>query len=161
MSIPENLNRFETLVEIIAKFRAPDGCPWDGRQTHRSLRDNILEESYELLHALDEGDSSKLCEELGDLLMLIVLQIQIASEAGEFRLEDVIEGINAKLVHRHPHVFGTHEIKDAKEMALLWEHLKQEERDPGTSMLAGVPKQMPALSYSEAIQRRAARVGFD
>ncbi len=161
MSLPQKLNRFATLVDIIARLRAPDGCPWDRKQTHTSLRENLLEECYEVLEALDEGDSGKLCAELGDLLMQIVLHTQIATEAGEFELEDVVNGINTKLIHRHPHVFGSLKVKDAEEVLVNWEALKKEERGTDTSMLASVPKQMPALGYSQEIQRRVVRVGFD
>ena len=161
MSSPKNLNQFATLVGIIARLRAPDGCPWDRKQTHASLRENLLEECYEVLEALDEGDSRRLCDELGDLLMQVVLHTQIATEAGEFELGDVISNINAKLIHRHPHIFGSQKVKDAEEVALNWEVLKQEEREADTSILDSVPKQMPALGYSQEIQRRVAQVGFD
>ncbi len=161
MSLPENLNQFTTLVDIIARLRAPDGCPWDRKQTHASLRENLLEECYEVLDALDEGDSKRLGEELGDLLMQVVLHAQIATEAGEFKLGDVMNSINAKLIHRHPHIFGSQKVKDAEEVELNWEALKQEERGTDTSMLDSVPEQMPALGYSQAIQRRVAQVGFD
>ena len=161
MSLPQNLNRFATLVDIIARLRAPDGCPWDRKQTHASLRENLLEECYEALEALDEGDSGKLCDELGDLLMQIVLHAQIATEAGEFELGDVLTSINTKLVHRHPHIFGSTKVKDVEEVRRNWEMLKQEEREAGTSILASVPKQMPALGYSQEIQYRVAQVGFD
>jgi len=161
LSLPQKLNQFATLVDIIARLRAPDGCPWDRKQTHGSLRENLLEECYEALEALDEEDSEKLCDELGDLLMQVVLHAQIAAEAGEFELGDVLSSINAKLIHRHPHIFGSLKVKDAREVALNWEVLKQEEREAGTSILASVPKQMPALGYSQEIQRRVAQVGFD
>ena len=161
MAVPENLNKWETLVSIIARLRAPDGCPWDRKQTHASLRENLMEECYELLEALDEGDPGKICEELGDLLLQVVLQSQIAKDNGEFEIEDVIKSINAKLIHRHPHIFGSDKVKDADEVAHNWEVLKREERGADTSMLGGVPRQMPALSYSQAIQRRVAQVGFD
>lgn len=161
MSLPENLSQFATLVGIIARLRAADGCPWDKKQTHASLRENLLEECYEVLEALDEGDSEKLCHELGDLLMQIVLHTQIATEAGEFELGDVISSINAKLIHRHPHVFGSLKVKDAEEVLVNWEALKKGERESEASMLDNVPKQMPALSYSQEIQSRVARVGFD
>jgi tetrapyrrole methylase family protein/MazG family protein len=161
LSSPQNLNRFATLVDIIAKLRAPDGCPWDRNQTHASLRENLLEECYEVLEALDSGNPGKLCDELGDLLMQVVFHAQIATEDGEFKLEDVVGNINAKLIHRHPHVFSSLKVKDAEEVAHNWEVLKQEERPPDTSILASVPKQMPALGYSREIQRRAAWVGFD
>ncbi|MBA7627884.1 Nucleoside triphosphate pyrophosphohydrolase/pyrophosphatase MazG [subsurface metagenome] len=161
MSVPENLDQFATLVNIIARLRAPDGCPWDRKQTHTSLRENLLTECYEALAALDEGDANKLGEELGDLLLQIVLHAQIASEAGEFGLGDVIRSINTKLIHRHPHVFGTTRARDAEEVMVNWEALKREEREDDTSMLAGVPRQMPALGYSLEVQKRVARVGFD
>jgi len=161
LSLPENLSQFATLVDIIARLRAPDGCPWDRKQTHASLRENLLEECYEVLEALDEGNSGKLCDELGDLLMQVVLHTQIATEAEEFELGDVISSINAKLIHRHPHIFGSRKVKDAEEVALNWEVLKQEERPSDTSILASVPKQMPALGYSQEIQRRVAQAGFD
>lgn len=161
MAKPEDLSQFSALVVIIARLRAPDGCPWDRKQTHASLRENLLAECYEVLEALDEGDSAKLRDELGDLLMQIVLHAQIASEAGEFGLGEVIENINTKLIHRHPHIFGSKKVRDAEEVALNWEVLKGEERAPDASILESVPKPMPALGYSQEIQRRAAHLGFD
>ncbi len=161
MSKPKDLSWFDALVAIIATLRAPGGCPWDRKQTHASLRENLLSECYEVLEALDEGDTDKLRDELGDLLMQIVLHAQIATEAGEFGLGEVIEGINSKLIHRHPHIFGSKKVKDAEEVAVNWEALKEEEREPGASILESVPKQMPALGYSQEVQRRAAHVGFD
>jgi len=159
--MPKKLSQFATLVDIIARLRAPDGCPWDRKQTHASLRENLLEEGYEVLEALDEGDSGKLCDELGDLLMQIVLHAQIAAEAGEFELGDVIRSITTKLIHRHPHIFGLQKVKDAEEVAHNWELLKGEERETGASILESVPKQMPALGYSQEVQRRVAQLGFD
>ncbi len=161
MSVPEGLSHFYTLVEIIARLRAPGGCPWDREQTHRSLRKHLLEESYEVLEALDAGDSGRLYEELGDLLLQIVLHAQIATEAGEFVLGDVLTNINAKLIHRHPHIFGSKKVRDAEEVSANWEALKQEERGDDSSLLDSVPRQMPALGYSQSIQRRVAQVGFD
>jgi tetrapyrrole methylase family protein/MazG family protein len=161
LSQPKDLSQFKALVEIIATLRAPDGCPWDRKQTHSSLRENLLSECYEVLEALDEGDAEKLRAELGDLLMQIVLQSQIAAEAGEFDIGEVIEGINKKLIHRHPHVFGAKKVKDAEEVMHNWEELKKEEREEGASLLESVPKEMPALGYAHEIQRRAAWVGFD
>ncbi len=161
LSLPEDMSQFAALVDIIARLRAPDGCPWDKQQTHASLRKDLLEECYEVLEALDEGNSGELCAELGDLLMQVVFHAQIAAEAGEFDLGDVVNSITTKLIHRHPHVFGSKKVKDAEEVLLNWEVLKQEEKGADTSMLASVPKQMPALSYSQEIQRRVAQVGFD
>ena len=161
MPLPEELDRFNTLVNIIARLRSPGGCPWDRKQTHASLRSALLGECYEVLEALDEGDAEKLGDELGDLLLQIVLHAQIATEAGEFELKDVINNINTKLINRHPHIFGSAKVKDAEEVAHNWEVLKQGERGRDVSMLENVPGQMPALSYSQEIQRRVARVGFD
>jgi len=157
----ENLGSFATLKEIITKLRSPDGCPWDRKQTHASLRPYLLEECYEVLQALEEGTPQKLCEEMGDLLLQVMLHAQIAAEAGQFEIEDVVRGISNKLIHRHPHVFGGDKVKDAAEVELSWEALKQEERQGGESLLSGVPKEMPALAYSQSIQRRVAGVGFD
>jgi len=158
--VPKDLNQFSALVEIIARLRAPDGCPWDRKQTHASLREFILEECYEVLQAIDDGNMNALSQELGDLLLQIVLQTQIAREAGEFELADVLTSINTKLIHRHPHVFGSAKAETPEEVAHNWEALKQEERGDA-SLLASVPGQMPALAYSQAIQRRVAEVGFD
>jgi tetrapyrrole methylase family protein / MazG family protein len=160
-NIPEDLSSFDSLVDIIARLRAPDGCPWDRKQTHASLREYLLEESYEALAALDEGDNSKLCQELGDILLQIVLHAQIAHEAGEFELSDVLTGINRKLIYRHPHVFGETKVGSAEEVVHNWEELKKAERPAEVSMLASVPKHMPALAYSQEIQRRVADAGFD
>lgn len=161
MSLPEKLSQFGTLIEIIARLRGPGGCPWDREQTHASLREALLEECYEVLEALDEGDIKGLREELGDLLMQVVFHTQIAAEAEEFEIGDVIRDINTKLVQRHPHVFGSLKVKDTKEVLINWEALKKKERGNDSSMLANVPKQLPALSYSQDVQRRVARVGFD
>jgi tetrapyrrole methylase family protein/MazG family protein len=161
LPLPNDLSKFDSLVEIIARLRAPDGCPWDRQQTHASLRENLLSECYEVLEALDDGDATKLCEELGDLLLQIVLHAQIAADDGEFEIGNVINSISTKIVHRHPHIFGSKKVKDAAEVMHNWEALKREEREEGASMLASVPKSMPALGYALEISRRVARVGFD
>jgi tetrapyrrole methylase family protein/MazG family protein len=157
----ENADEFENLVDIVAKLRGPDGCPWDKEQTHRSLRATFLQECYEVLAALDSGDTAALREELGDLMLHIVLQAQIAAEAGEFTIEDSLRSISEKLIFRHPHVFGSTEVGSAEEVTHNWVQLKQAEKGTDESMLAGVPKEMPALGYSQEIQDRVARVGFD
>ncbi|MFH1016078.1 MAG: nucleoside triphosphate pyrophosphohydrolase [Chloroflexota bacterium] len=161
MPQPENLDKFETLMAILARLRAPDGCPWDRQQTHASLREFLLAECYEALEALDDGSSDKLRDELGDLLLQIVFHAQIAAEAGEFKMDDVIGRINAKLIHRHPHIFGSTKAATAEEVAHNWEELKRQEREKGASILESVPEQMPALGYSQEVQRRVAQVGFD
>jgi len=160
LTLPEDLNKFDTLVAIIARLRGKDGCPWDKEQTHQTLRGNLLSETYEVLAALDEGNAAALCEELGDLLLQIVLHAQIAKDDGEFQIDDVVKSISTKLIRRHPHIFGTKKVKDAEEVMHNWEALKSQEREEGKSMLAGVPKEMPALAYAYEISRRAVRVGF-
>ncbi len=160
MSYKGRRDSFAALIDIIARLRGPDGCPWDREQTHLSLKPTLVEECYEVLEAVDEEDDKKLCEELGDLLMQIVLHAQIADDQGKFSIKDVLQGINTKLIHRHPHVFGEAKVSNSQEVILSWEALKQKERGV-TPLLAGLPKGMPALAYSQALQRRAARVGFD
>lgn len=154
-----DLRDFGELVEIIARLRGPGGCPWDREQTHSSLKGNLTEEAYEVLEAIDKGDMGELCEELGDLLLQVVLHAQIARDDEDFEIGDVIHGISSKLIHRHPHVFGDTEAKDSQQVIAHWEMLKREEGKG--SLLSGLPKDMPALSYAQAMQRRVARVGFD
>ncbi len=163
MSLPENqyLRKFETLVAITEKLRSPDGCPWDKEQTHESLRGNLLEETYETLEAIDSGNPKELEEELGDLLMQVVLHSQIASEAGEFNIGGVIEGINQKLIYRHPHVFGNVKVSSSAEVLHNWQELKQKTKGEEASVIGSVPKSMPSLAYAAEIQYRAAQTGFD
>lgn len=152
---------FSELKEIIARLRGPDGCPWDKKQTHASLRPFLVEESYEVLQALDESAPGKLRDELGDLLLQIMLHARIADESGQYDIDDVIKSISQKLIHRHPHVFGGRKAKDVVEVEQNWEALKQEEKTEGESILSGMSEQMPALTYSQSMQRRVAGVGFD
>jgi tetrapyrrole methylase family protein / MazG family protein len=160
--LPEKYSEeFKHLVEIIAKLRGPDGCPWDRKQTHSSLREYLLEETYENLEALDEENYGKFRQELGDLLLQILLHSQIAAENNEFKLEDVLHNINAKLIRRHPHVFGNTQVDSAEEVSHNWEAIKKTERQPEVSILGSVPRHMPSLAYSQEIQRRVAQVGFD
>ena len=156
---------FESFHEVVAHLRAPDGCPWDRKQTHQSLRADLLEEAYEVLEALDAADPRALQEELGDLLLHIFLQAQIAAEEGEFRLADVVRGIHTKIVRRHPHVFGELSLADEDEVLANWEKLKAAERQANgeaeKGVLDGVSAALPALAQAQAYQSRAARVGFD
>jgi tetrapyrrole methylase family protein/MazG family protein len=156
---------FQGFQDTIAQLRAPDGCPWDRKQTHASLRTNILEETYEVLAAIDKADPAALCEELGDLLLQVVLQTQIAIESGEFDMAEVIAGIDAKLKHRHPHVWGQVEVDGAETVIKNWEALKREERvangDAKRSALDSIPAALPALAQAMAYVGRAARVGGD
>ena len=163
-ALPEG-SSFELFQEVIAHLRAPDGCPWDRKQTHGSLRPYLLEETYEALTALDAEDPGKMAEELGDLLLQIVLHAQIGSETGAFRMTDILRGIHDKIIRRHPHVFGDVVVHDEGGVLVNWERLKAEERavngEPEKGMLDGVPVALPALTQAQEIQERAARVGFD
>ncbi|MBN2304726.1 MAG: nucleoside triphosphate pyrophosphohydrolase [Anaerolineae bacterium] len=161
---------FARFEETIAHLRAPEGCPWDRKQTHASLRPYLLEETYEVLDALDSGSVDDLREELGDLLLQIVLHAQIAVDTGEFRMTDVIAAINEKIVRRHPHVWGMVAVNDEQDVKVNWDQIKQAEKsangggdsdDTPRSRLDGVPKSLPALSQSYSYQDRAARVNFD
>jgi len=156
---------FETFQDTIAHLRAPDGCPWDREQTHQSLRRNLLEEAYEVLAALDAEDANALREELGDLLLQIVLHSQIAVEEGEFSMSDVIASIDAKIKRRHPHVFGDVQVSGVGDVVANWETIKKGERTENgnghKSALDGVPRDLPALAQAEAYSDRASRVGFD
>jgi tetrapyrrole methylase family protein/MazG family protein len=156
----------EAFQEVVARLRAPDGCPWDREQTHLTLRKYLLEEAYEAIEALDHEDADALREELGDLLLQIVLHAQIAVEEGEFTLAEVIQGIHRKIVRRHPHVFGEVKVSGVEGVLRNWQKLKDEERaingqDQPKSILDGVPLSLPALSQAQEVQSRAARVGFD
>lgn len=156
-----NLRTFDGLRAISHRLRSADGCPWDREQTHASLKPFVLEETYEVLAALDDNDPARLREELGDLLLQMTLHTEIAEEAGEFSYGDVFEHINRKLIRRHPHVFADAEIADSDAQWVAWQRIKREEKGGQESILAGVPTAMPALAYAQAVQERAARTGFD
>jgi tetrapyrrole methylase family protein/MazG family protein len=159
--LPET-SSLESFQDTIAHLRAPDGCPWDREQTHQSLRAALLEETYEVLTALDADDMDALCEELGDLLLQILLHAQIAVEEGDFSLAQVIEEINTKIKRRHPHVFGNAVVSGTDEVLHNWEEIKREEKgEVEVSMLDDVPPTLPALAQAQSYQRRVARVGFD
>ena len=152
---------FQELLKIMERLRGEKGCPWDREQTRDSLKPYIIEEAYELVEAIEEGDPSKIKEELGDLLFQIVFQCQIAKEAGEFGFPDVIRNIGEKMTARHPHVFGDAEYKTTDEVLVHWEEQKKREGKLRDSILEGVPKALPALLRARRLQDRAARVGFD
>jgi tetrapyrrole methylase family protein / MazG family protein len=157
------MDPFDRLVDIMARLRAPEGCPWDREQDHQSLKPYLLEEAYELLEAVDHGDPGKVCAELGDVLLQVVFHAQVAAEAGSFDIGDVCDRISEKLIYRHPHVFGTVEVRDSDEVVDNWEALKRAEAETGPreSALDGVPAGLPALQCAQKLQRKAARVGFD
>nr|WP_184312995.1 nucleoside triphosphate pyrophosphohydrolase [Anaerosolibacter carboniphilus] len=159
----EKYYNMNNLVEIMAKLRSKEGCPWDLKQTHESLRPYLLEETYEVLEALDNDDKELLVEELGDLLLQIVFHAQIAAEEGYFDIQDVIAGISRKLIYRHPHVFGENKETTDAGALLRWEEMKRKEKDvkTHTESLQRIPKPLPALMRSYKIQKKAAAVGFD
>lgn len=155
---------FESFAEIVAHLRAPDGCPWDKEQTHQTLRKHLLEESYETISAMDSNSTTEMREEFGDLLLQIVLNAQIASEAKEFNTTQIIKHIYDKIIRRHPHVFGDLKLDDVDGVLQNWEKLKEKERGgkkESKGILDGVPISLPALSQAQEYQDRAARVGFD
>jgi MazG family protein len=152
------------IFEVVARLRAPGGCPWDREQTHESLRPYLLEETYELLEAIDSGDDAKIMEELGDLLLQVAMHAEIAAEQSRFDAAQVSEAVAAKMVARHPHVFGTTSVANADEVLRNWEHQKlHEAREAGRddSVVDRVPASLPALAWALGLQKRAARVGFD
>src|SRR5262245_201462 len=160
--------RFHTLVDLMAALRAPDGCPWDRKQTHESLKPYLLEETYEVLDILDRQDRTKLPEELGDVLLQVLFHSQIASEAGSFTIEDVLEQLADKLIRRHAHVFGNGLLDrtptNADQVIARWDDIKRTERQASgrpDSVLDGVPATLPALLRAYQLQARASRVGFD
>lgn len=160
----EARERFGELIRIMARLRGDGGCPWDREQTHESIKPYFVEETYEALEAIDEGDPDKLREELGDVMLQVVFHARMAEEAGLFGVADVLRTINEKLVRRHPHVFGSVEANTAQEVLFNWEQIKQAERKraAGTaSVLDGVPRELPALLRAHRLQEKASRVGFD
>ena len=156
----EDMGSFETLVAIVDRLRSPGGCPWDLEQTHASLKRNLLEECYEVLEAVDSNRPAKLSEEMGDILVQVVFHSQIASEAQQFKIEDVIRAVNQKMIRRHPHVFGDAVASDAREVERNWEKLKEQE-GVKRSPVEGIPKELPALAYAQLMQDKVARVGFE
>lgn len=152
---------FLKLCEVIAKLRSPEGCPWDRVQTLKTIKPYTLEETYELLEAIDTDDNENIKEELGDLLLQVVLDAQIASDENRFDVIDVIEGITAKMISRHPHVFGTAHAVTADDVRSHWEKEKAKEKSTRSSALDGIPVDLPALAKAARIQKKAARVGYD
>ncbi len=156
-----NYPNIERLIEIIDILRSENGCPWDREQTHASLRKNMLEEAYEAVDAIDDNDSVHLREELGDVLLQVVLHSQIAKEANTFNIEDVAKGINDKLIHRHPHVFGDTKVKSTDDVLNNWEKLKKEEKPHRKSIMDGISKAQSALMSAQKISKKAVNAGFE
>lgn len=155
--------KFIKLVEIMDRLRGEKGCPWDKEQNYKTLTPYIIEEAYEVVEAIEEGNFRKLSEELGDLMLQIIFQSRIAMENGEFTIEDVLDSINRKLIRRHPHIFGDVQVETAQQVANNWEEIKLREKndEPRESLMDGIPEGMPALLFARRLQERAAQVGFD
>jgi len=151
---------FKTLCDVVAKLRSPQGCPWDRQQTLQSIKRYTLEETYELLEAIDSGDDNAIVEELGDLLLQVLLDAQIGADAGRFGLLDVVETLTAKMIRRHPHVFGDAVAETAADVAAHWDRAKRDEKQR-ESVLEGIPIDLPQLARAYRISARAADVGYD
>jgi MazG family protein len=161
MDSDSELNKF---VATIARLRAPDGCPWDREQTHKTLARYLLEEAYEVLEAIHQEDGKKLCEELGDLLLQVVLNAQVAKDEGNFDIEDVARSINEKMIKRHPHVFGDKVVDSSGQVKVQWEEIKDSERkdlDPNHSAMDGIAKTLPALLQALKVSEKAVSQGFE
>jgi tetrapyrrole methylase family protein / MazG family protein len=159
-----HVDGIDAIFDVVHRLRQPDGCPWDREQTHESLRPYLLEETYEVLEAIDSGDDAKLMEELGDLLLQVAMHAEIADQEGRFDAAKVSEAVAAKMVKRHPHVFGDKSVADADEVLRNWEHQKMAEAHKAgdsQSVVDRVPSSLPALAWTLGLQKRAARVGFD
>lgn len=149
------------LTDIVRTLRSPGGCPWDREQTHESLRGALLEECYEAIEAINNADDANLREELGDLLLLVVMHAQMGSERGAFAFEEIATAVSEKMVRRHPHVFGEKTVDDSTAVLKQWEQIKRQEKGEGASVLAGLAKALPALMRAQNVQKKVARVGFD
>src|SRR2546423_9389284 len=157
----QSTNDFSKLCQIVAKLRAPGGCPWDREQTHESLLPATIEEAYEVAEAARSKDEAHFREELGDLLLLVVMHSEIAREAGRFKIDNVIAEISEKLIRRHPHVFGESDARDAGAVLKQWEAIKREEKKTDTHYLASLPNALPGLMRAQKVQSKVARVNFD
>jgi MazG family protein len=155
------MTAFEKLCDIVAKLRAPGGCPWDREQTHETLLAAIIEEAYEVTEAVRAKNDAHFCEELGDLLLLVVMHAEIARETGRFNIDEIIRDISDKLIRRHPHVFGTSDARDSGAVLKQWEAIKREEKKADSHYFASLPKALPALMRAQKAQSKAARVNFD
>lgn len=154
----ENLDK---LIETVRTLRSPEGCEWDRAQTHKTLRPNMLEEAYEAVDAIDSGDILNLREELGDVLLQVLLHAQIADDEGDFNLDDVAKELNEKLIHRHPHVFGDVKVTSTDDIVNNWDLLKKEEKKDRKSAMDGISKAQSALMSAQKISKRAVKTGFE
>ncbi len=157
----ENEEKMEKLIGIMKKLRSPEGCPWDREQTHKSLKKCLMEECAELMDAIDEENEHEMCEELGDILMNVVLHSVMAEERGSFTFADVVDGISEKMIRRHPHVFGDESVRNSTEVLGLWDRVKKLEKSDRKSVLDGIAYHCPALLQAEKLQKKVAKYGFD
>lgn len=154
---------FEELVDIVAKLRAPGGCPWDMEQTHESIRKSMIEEAYELVEAIDGKKPEKIADESGDVLLQVVLHAQIAKDDGEYEMEDVTDAICRKLIHRHPHVFGDVEVENSEAVIKNWDAIKRADREQGTiaDEMRGVSAYLPSLMRAQKVEKKAVKNGYE
>ncbi|MBQ8475460.1 nucleoside triphosphate pyrophosphohydrolase [bacterium] len=155
------MSKLDELIETVRILRSPEGCPWDREQTHKTIRRNMLEEAYEAAEAIDEENPEHLKEELGDVLLQVLLHSQIADDNNEFDIQDVAKLLNDKLIHRHPHVFSKTKVKNSEEVIINWEKLKRDEKKERKRLLDGIPKTLPALSVVEKISKKVVQKGFE
>lgn len=155
------MKNLQELIEVVSTLRSPEGCQWDREQTHKTLRPNMLEEAYEAVDAIESGDTKHLKEELGDVLLQVVLHAQIASENGDFNIDDIAKEIKDKLIRRHPHVFGDVNVNSTQEILDNWDKIKQEEKSHRTSIMDGISKSQSALMSAQKISKKAIKVGFE
>ncbi|MEA2016124.1 MAG: nucleoside triphosphate pyrophosphohydrolase [Actinomycetota bacterium] len=163
--INDSSTLFSILLNVMVKLRSPDGCMWDREQNHKTIKKNLIEETYEAVESIDNDDFNGLKEELGDLLLQVVFHSQIAAESNRFDINAVLRGIISKLVRRHPHVFGEVVVKNSREILEKWEEIKKKERkkkaEKSDSIFSGIPKSLPSLHFAYEVQNRASRLGFD
>lgn len=154
---------FEDLLDIMCTLRAPGGCPWDGEQTHQSIRRNFIEEVYEACEAIDLSDDRLLCEELGDVLLQVVFHAKIAQDRGAFDINDVCDTVSKKLIYRHPHIFGQMKLETSEQVLEMWEEVKKKEKQQKTvsESIDQIAKTLPALIYAEKVQKKAAKAGVE
>lgn len=160
LKAPVNTHEFQSLVEVVTALRSPDGCPWDLEQTHKTLTQHAIEEAHELAESIDQEDLPGTIEELGDLLLQVLIHAEIGRQDGRFTLTDVIDGITKKMIHRHPHVFGEVKVKDSAHVLANWSKIKEAEK-PNSSPFASLPKAIPALIRSQKIGAKSVRYNFD
>ncbi|NLO45437.1 MAG: nucleoside triphosphate pyrophosphohydrolase [Clostridiales bacterium] len=161
--LPKSSYNIDDLVSIMSRLRAPGGCPWDAEQTHESIKKNLIEETYEVIEAINKGDSALLLEELGDLLLQVVFHARLEEETGRFSFDDVCDGICKKLIERHPHVFGDIIVDSVGDVLANWDSIKRRSKGQkkGSETMLSVPRELPALMRASKVQQRAARLGFD